>query len=205
MASPIPLMKAKGPYELKLPWAANPKIIYVCEEQRTYQALEVSGVDVYTTYYLPKGLERSVYERDRDAGEYILTLTSTTVAAIHVPSSYLVSYPNQNIVPYQWIVMSASLNLLPDTMDLTFAKEQMASVLADIIGVKPTVRISTLPFNETITVDEHETMERARKAAVKNTTTDRAKVVALENANALLREQLNEAHRILQSNGLIPS
>lgn len=205
MPSPIPLMRAKGPYELKLPWVADPKQIYECTEQRTYQALEVSGVDVYTTYYLPKGLEQAVYERDRDAGEYILTLTSNAVAAIHVPSSYLARYPDQNVVPYQWVVISASLDLLPDTMDLTFAQEQMATLLADIIGVKPRVRLSTLPFNETITVEESLLMERARKAAIKNQTTDRAKVVALENTNTLLREQLNEAHRIIQANNLIPS
>jgi hypothetical protein len=67
------------------------------------------------------------------------------------------------------------------------------------------VYVNTAPFAEVVTVDEHTTLERNRTAAITNRTTDRARVLELERSEALLREQLREAHRIIQANNLIPS
>ncbi len=205
MSRLIPPIGTRGLYTLKAPWSVAPGVLYTCAAIRKFIDLENLGTDVFVTYYEPYGLDRTVYEQDRRNDEVLLTLVSETTAPLYVPSSYLASFPDQSHRNYQHVVLSASLGPLPDYIDLSFAQDQVASVISDVIGMAPTVHLSLAPSTGVVTPEQHDALEAARMAAVANRTTDRARVLELTRVNQELSQRLAILEKIVKDYGLIPT
>jgi len=205
MTSPIPPIGTRGVYALKAPWSTTPGVTYTCSAIRYFVDVENLGTDVYETYYAASGLDRTDYERDRKNQEAIVTLTSETTAPIYVPSSYIASFPDLSHRNYHHVVLSASLGPLPDYIDLTFVRDQVATVVSDVIGQEATVHLSVAPMQGTVSPEEHETLEAAREAAIENRTTDYARLLEAQQKITSLEQRLAIAETILKDNGLIPS
>lgn len=205
MANNIPPIGTKGVYALSSPWSADAGVLYTCSAIRKFIDLENLGVDVYTTYYQTSGLDRSVYEQDRRDGVVLITLTSDRFSPIYVPSSYIASFPDLSYRNYQHIVLSASIGPLPDYMDLTFAKQAMATALSDIIGIEPTVFESVAPMDGVVSPDTHEALEVSRQSAINNRETDYAKVIDLQSQVVALSQRNAILEQILRDNGLLPT
>lgn len=205
MERTIPPIGTRGVYSLKAPWTTQPTVLYSCAAIREFVDLENLGTNVYETYYLPYSVERNTYERDRRNNEVIITLVSDTESPIYVPSSFIAAFPDLSYRNYQHIVLSASVGPLPDYIDLTFAKAQMASALSDVIGVEPAVHVSVAAMSGVVSPDEHEALEAARQAAIANRTTDRARVLELQQQNASLAQRLAILEQIVKDHGLIPA
>lgn len=201
----IPPIGTRGIYSLKAPWSAEPTILYTCIAIREFEDLENLGTNVYETYYAPMDLTEDDHREDQSKGAVIVTLASDTTAPIYIPSSYIASYPNLSYRNYQHVVLSASLGPLPDYIDMTFAREQLASVLADVIGKTPTVNVSIAAMYGMVSPQEHEALEAARQAAIASRTTDRAKLLAVQQQNAQLMQRLAILENICKDNGLIPA
>lgn len=204
MASPIPPIGTRGRYSLTSPWSAAPGVLYTCAAVRRFVDIENLGTDVYETYYAASGLERSDYERDRQNDEAIVTLVSETTAPIYVPSSYIAAFPDLSHRNYHHVVLSASLGPLPDYIDLTFVRDQVAAAVSDVVGQEATVHLSVAPMSGTVSPEEHEALEAARQAAIQNRTTDRARLIEAQGKVTQLEQRLAIAEAILKENGLIP-
>lgn len=201
----IPPIGTRGIYSLNAPWATDATVLYSCAALREFVDLENLGSNVYETYYLPYDLERSIYERDRRNNAVIVTLVSETEAPIYVPSSYIASFPDLSYRNYQHLVLSASLGPLPDYIDLTFVKDQMAATLSEVIGVTPVVHVSVAAMNGVISPEDHDVLEVARAAAIANRTTDHARVLQLQQQNTALAQRLAILEQILKDHNLIPA
>lgn len=204
MASPIPPIGTRGRYTLYSPWTASSATVYTCAAIRRFVDIENLGTDVFDTYYGASGLERTDYERDRRNNEVIITLVSETTAPIYVPSSYIAAYPDLSHRNYHHVVLSASLGPLPDYIDLTFVRDQVASAVSDVVGQEATVNLAVAPMQGTVSPEEHETLEAARQAAIQNRTTDRARLIEAQTTVTQLEQRLAIAEAILKENGLIP-
>lgn len=205
MASPTPTIGLKGRYSLKAPFQTEPGILYTCAALRRFVDLRNLGKDVYDTYYAPFDLDQSTYETDRKNNEVIVTLVSSETAPVYVPSSFIQSYPSLDNVPQQHVVLSVSLGLLPDTIDLTFAKQQVAAAVSDVTGVEPEVFVNVAPTDGDLTHEEAEAAAVARDEAVKKRTTDYARNLELENQVQTLTQRLTICEEILRQNDLIPN
>lgn len=205
MSNIMPPIGSRGLYSLSTPWSASPNTSYECAALRSFVDLENLGADVFKRYYQPKDLTEDDYRRDRDNDAVIVTLVSNDQAPIYVPSTYITSYPGQQYHNYQHVVLSASLGPLPDSIDLTFARDQVSTALAAVVGVSPTVNVNVAPLSDTVSPEQHAINENARAAAITNQTTDYARRLEAEAAldRATQRNAIYED--ILRQNGLLPS
>lgn len=200
MAKLTPPLLTKGRYTLISPFVAETTVLYTCTAIRTFSECRDSGINVLDTYYIPLGLGVGEYTRDLNAGANLITLYSEESVAIHVPDTYIESYPNLGQVNYNHVVLSVSLSSVPDFLDFSNLKLLMSSLVSDVTGVVPKVAIHKAASKGVITPEQHETIEVARVAAITHRTTDRAellkanaKVTALETQNKILTKLLKDA------------
>lgn len=193
----------RGLYELNAPWSADAGVLYTCVALRAFVDLENRGQDVFSVYYEAVGLTQSEYTQDRQNGELIVTLISDETAPIYVPTSYIASLPDLSHYNYSHVILSASLGPLPDTLDLTFARNEVSQTLSDVIGVAPTVELAKAPMSGVITPSDHQTQTAARNAAKTNSTTERAKRLAAEEQVTRLQQKVAFLEDLIRDNGLI--
>lgn len=205
MSALIPPPGTRGLYSLKAPFTTEPAVLYTCAAIRSYGDLQNHGEDVFKLYYQPLNLTEANFQTDRANGEYLITLTSDTYAPLYVPSSYILSFPNLSSQPYKWVILSASLGMLPDALDLTFAKDQMAAALSNVIGSTVTVQVGSAPYSGVVTPEQHEVLEAARQAKINNRTTDYARVVQLTADKASLTQRLAILEALCKEKGVIPA
>lgn len=205
MSTMLPPPGTRGLYSLKAPFKTEPGVLYTCTAIRGFIDLQNRGEDVFHLYYETLNLTQADFASDRANGEYLVTLTSDTTAPLYVPSSYILGFPNLASQPYKWIVLSASLGMLPDTLDLTFAKDQMAAALSDVIGTTVTVQVGSAPYTGVVTPEQHQVLEAARQAQIKNRTTDYAHTVRLTDANASLTQRLAILEALCKAHGILPA
>ena len=204
MPSPLPPVGTRGIYTLASPWSTPPATLFTCVAIRRFVDIENLGTSVYDTYYRPFELSEATYRTDRSNDEAIVTLTSATTAPIYVPSSYIVSFPDQTFRNYQHVVLSCSLGPLPDYIDLTFAKQELARVVSDVVGIEPEVNVGVAPLEGPVTPEEHDVLEVARQSRINNRTTTYARLLDAEQTQQQLLQRLAICEQILRDNNLIP-
>lgn len=190
MAIKTPPLRVKGAFTLKAPWVSESGVIYECVAIRRFSELEMAGVDVYSAYYQPKGLDRATYEADRTQGASVVTLVAAAHLTIEVPDTYIDAYPQQDYVPYHTVVLSLSLGPVADANDLTFLMSQVAGAVSDVYGITPQVLQHTFPLDTVVTQAQHDALETARQAAVATRKTDRARVLELQAQLQATQEKL---------------
>lgn len=175
-----PPYKVSGLWRLRNPWSCNGTHVYTCIAIRKFDEMILDQIDVYRDYYLPKGVSYTTFEGDRDEGASIVTILSEHGEEIHVPDSFIESYPEVNLADYHHIVLSASLGPLPSKSDLTHALSKVAVTLEGVIGRKPIIKVHSAPVTNAITVKQAKQAEEVRKSAITDKTTTYATVSELE-------------------------
>ncbi len=198
-----PPLHTKGRYVVKEPFVTNPSVLYTCAAIRTFRDIRERGFDPFVEFYQPVGLTQTQFNEDEDLGASIITLVSDTEPTLYIPTSFILSYPNQHFVPYNHVVLSVSLGLVPDYVDYNFLQDQISSVVSDVIGVESEVKLHIAPTREYLSPEEHEVLETARLSAVQLRTTDHARVLELEGKNQKLLEQLATLETIIKQNNLV--
>ena len=204
MALKTPPLHARGIYQLAEPWEASPTILYQCIAIRSFPDFVEKGQDVFSLFYQPKGLDEEAYQADRLAGANIITLASGSLPMIHVPDSYIESYPILGSSPYKSIVLSVALGPLPNDTSLDFLKDQVSGVVSDVIGVDSTVMEHAVANSDVITPEQAVTLEIARQAAISARVTDRAKLLQAQNDLAAAQQRITILEQIIIDNDLLP-
>lgn len=201
--SVVPPLNTRGIYTLRAPWVSDFDHVYQCIGIQRFAALGAKNIDVYSTYYQPLGIERSVYEADLAAGAALITLTTDYAAPIYVPSTYITSYPNMGNVVYSHVVLSVSLGSLPDGIALDGVQEQIRNSVAAVIGVDPTVLVNTAPIKGVVSSAQHQDLEATRNAAITNRSTSASTIVQLQAQIAALQAANNTLTQIAIDNGWV--
>lgn len=191
-----PPINTRGRYLLLSPFDALivPNEIYECVAIRQFSEIEELGQKVYDTYYKPFNVPNALYGEDKRLDANIITLATITGEYFYVPDTFIAEFPNGGTVAYHRVVLSIDLGPIPETLDLTFLQQQISSVTTDVVGLsgdrEPIVYVAIAPTRGVIDAGEHEIMEAARDASIRNRTTDRAKVVELTKLNTALNARL---------------
>lgn len=181
MTQLIPSVGTRGLFSLKAPFDAKllPDTAYEVMAVRTLDDLvSSSGVDPKELYYTPNGLDAQ-YEQDLAAGVSIVSLAADS-EWIYVPSSYILSMPNQGGLPYTVLALAVMLGPVPDALDLSYLKSRISELVQGTIGItSPEVRTVALSSTTNVSQTEHAAIEAARQALITEADTDRAKLIAM--------------------------
>lgn len=202
----IPPIGATGSYNLLEPFGAalHPNTLYKLSAVRYFVDIENNGGNVYELYYKPYGLTEQNVATDRQNNVAILTLITTNYAPLYVPTSYVKTYPNQEVKPYSQYILTLSLGPLPDDVILEPTMAAVAAAASDTIGVTPTVHVGVMPLSDVISPEENENREATRNAAITNRTTDFARLREANATIASLNQQIQIYQKICKDNGYIP-
>lgn len=198
-----PPLLARGIYQLKEPWNAPGSKVYICYAIRSFKDLYELGSDVYTEFYEPKGLSRSVFEEDRDQQAAIITLIADDNSIIYVPDTYILSFPDMGEVVYQRVVVSVDFGILPDYLSFEHMLEELANTGSQVIGKLPETSLHVAKSSGAVTPDEHQTLESSRLANIEAQDTDRAKYLQQLRLNEDLIQRIRSLEQIVIDNGLL--
>lgn len=166
MANNTPALNATGSYKLKSPFTLNESAVYVAESINGFEALAEQGIDIYETLYRPNGLSAEIYDQDALDGINIVTLMSKTEATVHVPSSYILSFPSTGAIPYSQTILSFDIGAVPDILNLDVLMADVKEKIAAAVGTNVRSNIHLLPVLDEVDYTAHQQLENARYAAM---------------------------------------
>lgn len=199
MARKTPPLRAKGLFEVRSPFTILSSSVYECIAVRSFDDFVQRGDNVFTRFYQPVGLTETDYVNDRELNAHIVTLRSSTSALVFVPDTYIEKLPDMSGVQYKRIAVSALIGPLPDDVDLTHLKSSISDLISDVTGVSSEVAEHVIPYSGAVSLEQHQTLEIARQAAITNRTTDRAKLIELQEIVDAQRQQIEALQELLSN------
>lgn len=185
MATSItPPLRVTGKFTAKTPFDAllDPNTRYTVSATRTIPEMLGEDVDVVAQVYTPAGLTAVQYQVDLDANADIITLTSGTRAPVYIPSTYIDTYPDDNGVLQERLILGIDCGLVPAELrdTLTTLKQRLIDETLATIGVTATVTVGVIPSTGFISAEQYRLNEAARLEKITNASTDKARILQLE-------------------------
>lgn len=196
----------RGRFTLKTPWVAAPDKVYTVIAQRGFQELIFDNVNIFKDYYEPKGLTEEDYKADLRQDTVLIILYSEAGEVIHVPDTYILSYPSQDVPPYANYVLSAMMGPFRTDYDFSFVSQKVSEIISDCIGVEPKVYIDSVGEATAMDSENADRLEAGRVAAIKCRQTTYAMWLKERADNAELRENITVLeNEILRLQALVPA
>lgn len=201
-----PEMDSVGKYRFKAPFdtLGNEQTEFTCMSIRRLADILADGTNVYKTFYEPYKISETDYRADVAAGVAIVGLQSAVGSWLHIPNSYLASYPDVSGVRYAIVALASDLGAMPETYDL----RSLINEINDLIFARIGVRANTVPVINSqmalVPYDDHEKIEQVRK---NNTNSEPPLLVQkqmLEQDRAILQVQVTALSNFIQERGITP-
>ena len=190
----IPDLGAAGQYKLSSPFNASitENGVYTCVAIRTLREIEAGGQDAEGIYYTsPYNIPSAMYQADLEAGASIITLQNSAGELIHVPSTYIESYPKAGGIPYAVMGLAVNLGPLPTSMDLSVVKDSTIQLMKDKLGVTAVVQEALLSTVTQVSQEDDKSMTVARQVAMSVPETERARCMAAETALIACKQKIS--------------
>ena len=198
-----PPLYAKGTYSLTSPYTLPGSQSYTCVAIRSFRDLLKLHVDVVKAYYTPVGLGETEYKSDTDVAAAIITLLGDDGQVVYVPDTYISSYPDLSGYNYNHMVLSVSLGTVWDQLPLDDVKQKIEETVKTALGVEATVNEHVSPTTGTVSQTEHERIETARRAAIRNQKTLTAQLLEIKTSYTTLQEQYATLEALAIEKGII--
>ena len=190
----IPPIGTTGIWSLPSPFSAKllPSIPYTCIAIRKLSDITAAGGDPETDYYTVNSIDHIRFNSDLSAGVSILSLQGGSNSIIYVPSSFINNYPDIGGVPYTVLALAINIGAIPDTLDLSYLKQRIVSVISETIGVDASVNTIAVSAKALLTNADASVVETARQLKIGTVVTDYAKYLSAiterDNARAKIVE-----------------
>lgn len=206
-----PVIGSVGRYQLTPPFKANPNIVYECLAVRTFTDCERRGEDVYSLYYLSMGLKDGVeydsgvfhFNEQVTQGAKIITLKGSDDTLLYVPDTYISALPNEGVVPYSVIVLSAMLGMLPTNIALDSLISDVQALVSAKMGTEIEVKIHATSSPVQPTRQEHDVMQSARLGAIKDFDNVQTRLNKALVENALMKTKITSLIKYIQETGTL--
>lgn len=208
MSKKTPPLGANGFYEVRNPWTLRPNTAYVCIAIRSFEDLFKRGRDVYSEFYLPKGLVEGSngfsFAVEQAKAPNIITLRNSRGELLYIPDTYIEKYPDISGVRYERIALSIDLGPIPAYYDLAALKSDTLSFVKSRTGITSVIKEARLPANKLLTSDEHATLEAARQGAITIADNNESRIAKLQATIDEQNKQINGLIEILRIHNLLP-
>lgn len=197
----IPPVGTAGIYKLDAPFSAQlqPNMSYRCDAVRRLSDFLEVGVDPYEEFYKKNDLTKEKYDLDVMNRVCMISLVSSSGHWLYVPSTYILAYPDLNGVPYTVMVLGLELGAIPNYKDLTGLKQALSNLTRDTIGITPVIKEVAVSAVTKLSQADADALEAARQSQITNSQTDRAKLLALQQAYTLLQQQYAQLEAYVRS------
>lgn len=186
--NPIPAPWASGQFDAISPFdiIVDKKVYYTTEAVRTIPEMQAAKVDLYKLVFQPVGISKDdslIFINELlEAKAVIVTLTAKNNNTIHIPSTFLKSFPLVNGTVLEQFAIIAYLGACPpdlknkvlDTID------HINDYIKHQLGVNPQTQLATLPTKSFISKEQAVAWEKTRQESITNHDSDIARIVQLE-------------------------
>jgi len=194
MTEIIPPLNSSGKFVFKKPISdkINPALNLTCKSVRKISELTRSNVNVYNDFYKPNDLSDLTFQIDKQNDSSIVGLVSSSGFWYYVPSSQLVTYPDATGVIYRRRALGVNLGPLADIVNIDSLIKLMSDVVFNNIGVKPDIRHIALSEQTLLSRDEHDMVEKARKAKIDTSKNVYLELSSIKKENQELKARLKQ-------------
>jgi hypothetical protein len=200
-----PPLYATGHWVIDDPFGVPGSAIYTCKAIRSIDSLKIAGINPYNEFYALKGITVSRYEQDVRNLVNIVTLMSAAFPVIHVPDTYIRSYPETTTIPYRHVVLSISLGAVADTLAIEDLKTKIAEYTLASLGIVSVVKEHQAnSMAESVDQVIHQSLENNRLARIADNQTEYARIQSLTLELTRLREQYRILEQLAIANNLLP-
>lgn len=147
----IPNIGATGFFHLAPPFTLPAGERYSCKAIRKISEHRSLGADIFKDFYEPSGITEEIYLEDNAKDAEIISLLADGGRWVHVPSRYMLGYPDMNGVPYRGVALHVALPAFPVTHEFSHVVQQIQDVVQAALGVTcqvtpvETTRVSLVP------------------------------------------------------------
>ena len=203
MAYSNPIVGTKGKFTLIAPFTAAPDTEYEVVAVRSFVELTKSGADVFAIYYLPNGIEKTVFGEDSARGANIISLRDDRGQIIHLPDSYISSSPDLGGVPYSQRVLAVNLGPLPKSLALDDFKAQLVDYITSKLGVTAVIKEGHLKTIGVVTDDQNNANEQARLGRISHPDNPLGEITRLQMQNDELATKVDVLTQLAKRNNLL--
>lgn len=204
MATILPALGASGIWKLKAPFDTSLllNVSYTCQSIRFLSEAVASGIDVFEEIYVPKSIDRTVYDTHVTEGISLIVLVSDVGDTYIIPSPYIDGWPSSDVVPY--VVMGAVIVLgaIPNTLDPSFLTPILQNTVKSYLGFNSEVEYVTMSDVTSIRFSEHEALEAARKLNITDDNSDYARRLKAESDLMTARETIQKLQQFIIDSGI---
>lgn len=201
-----PPLYAKGLYEVSTPWELPPPARdYVCTAIRGFEDFYVLGEDPFDLFYAPLNVDRNRFDEDAANSASIITLESVDGEVVmYIPDTFILSYPDQNTVPYADLVLQFKLSKLPEYYDVSAIVDDIQELIDTRVGnTNNENSVDIFPIQEYVSLADSHSLEAARKAAITDTDTWYSKYLKEKEINENLQAEIAIYQQALEDNGIV--
>lgn len=162
----LPQLRAVGTYKVKAPYELKDNTIYICDSIDGFTTLIERNVDIFETYYKPVNLTEENYRSDLDSGQSIITLISESADTLSLPSSYLLSFPDEKGIRYSHTFITIDTGALPDDINMKPTLDHLKVLVDNDLGVTCKVKVVGTPTTDIITYAQHASNEAGRRGNI---------------------------------------
>ena len=165
--SRVPPPHTAGVFLVYEPFQISNTAVYKCTAIRTFDELQLRNIDVYKTYYKPKGLSETIYQEDANMRASIVVLEGADLSELYIPSTYIKSYPGGDGLAYVNKIMVLDLGLMMADVPTSHVEVLMQDIVKQHIGVDTEVKTVSVPYIGSVSHELGVEMERVRIAAIR--------------------------------------
>lgn len=168
MSDFVPALNSSGSFEFKKPVSdkLNPQSVFTCKSVRKISELMASGTDVFNQYYAPLNIEIDSYNEDKINDISIVGLYNESEGWLYVPSSHLLSYPDNSGVPYRRMAVVINLGPIEESFDLSTLNTLLTDLVKSQIGIEPELRVVSISEKAMVKREIHDSITKTRNARI---------------------------------------
>lgn len=169
MSDFVPALNSSGSFEFKKPVSdkLNHQSVFTCKSIRKISELISTGVDVLKEYYTPLNIQLDSFNEDKANDVSIVGLYNDVSSWFYVPSSHILSYPDNSGVPYRRTALTINLGPLEENYDIDTLKDLFQQLAKSELGIDSEVRSVFISERAMVKRDVHESILKTRKARIK--------------------------------------